>query len=39
MHKLQQFFKQRLIVRPELAERVKKSYAADYQLIAQVFTQ
>jgi hypothetical protein len=39
MHILQQFFKQRFVVRPELAERVKKSYAADYQLIKQVFNQ
>ena len=39
MHILQQFFKQRFIVRPELAERVKKCYAADYQLIKQVFNQ
>jgi hypothetical protein len=37
MYILQQFFKQRFVVRPELAERVKKSYAADYQLIKQVF--
>ena len=39
LHTLQQFFQQRLVVRPELAERVKKSYATDYQLIKQVFTQ
>jgi hypothetical protein len=37
MHILQEFFKQRFVVRPELAERVKKSYATDYQLIKQVF--
>lgn len=39
VHILQQFFKQRFVVRPELAERVKKSYAKDYQLINQVFNQ
>jgi hypothetical protein len=39
MHILQQFFKQRFVTRPELAERVKKSYAKDYQLIEQVFNQ
>jgi hypothetical protein len=37
MYILQQFFKQRFVIRPELAERVKKSYATDYQLIKQVF--
>ena len=39
MYILQQFFKQRFVTRPELAERVKKSYARDYQLIEQVFNQ
>jgi len=36
MKQLKMFFKQRFELRPELAQRVKNSYAADYQLIEQI---
>ncbi len=35
--KLQEFFKHRLNIRPELEQRVIKAYARDYELIKQVF--
>lgn len=37
--KLQEFFKHRLNIRPELEHRVRKAYARDYELIKQVFNQ
>jgi hypothetical protein len=36
MKQLKEFFKQRFVIRPELAQRVKNMYAADYQLIEQI---
>jgi hypothetical protein len=36
MKQLKEFFKQRFVIRPELAQRVKNIYAADYQLIEQI---
>ena len=39
IQKLQEFFKHRLNTRPELRERVQKSYACDYEIIKQVFNQ
>jgi hypothetical protein len=36
-HKIQQFVKQRLNIRPELKQRVIDAYAQDYQLIKEVF--
>ena len=37
IQKLQEFFQHRLNIRPELAQRVRKAYARDYELIKQVF--
>lgn len=37
-NQLQNFFQQKLKARPELAERVKKHYAKDYELISRVIT-
>jgi hypothetical protein len=36
MKQLKEFFKQRFVIRPELAQRVKNMYAADYQLIEKI---
>ena len=38
-HKIQPFIRHRLNTRPELEQRVRKTYARDYELIKQIFNQ